>query len=96
MINELKLELVREQAESTLELCRDYERAWREVDKFRLEAARYKALFFHKEALSEQLADQLRTNLWVGYSYSSDSYKNLEGMHDAGLITKEEYEFCNV
>lgn len=95
MINELKLGLVREQAESTLELCRDYERAWREVDRLKLEAAKYKAYFFHKEELVKKLEDQLRENFASQCGYPA-RYRSLERMLEVDIITASEYDFCNI
>lgn len=90
-----KFNLVRENAEATLELYEDLKRAWREVDKYRLEAAKYKAYFFHKEELVEKLDRQLGVNYASLCGYSGN-YMNLEEMYACEIITKDEYDFCNL
>ena len=90
-----RFDLIRENAEATLELYEDHKRAWREVDKFRLQAAKYKAYFFHKEELAEKLDRQLNANYASLCGYSGN-YMNLEDMYAYEIINKNEYDFCNL
>lgn len=90
-----RFDLVRENAEAMLDLYEGHKRAWREVDKFRLQAAKYKAYFFHKETLAEKLNRQLEANYKSLCGYSGN-YMNLEDMYTCEIITKDEYDFCNL
>ena len=76
------------------------------IEEYRLKAAMYKALFFGKSSLVEKLQNQVKENYdncvgeFDGFCYASwrarAVYRTLEDMVRQGLITKSEYEFCNV
>ena len=65
----------------------------------------YKAGFFRRSTLLSKIRDQIDENLnavigeFDGFSYSSIRrnaiYRTLEDMVDSGLISVEEYNFCN-
>lgn len=76
-----------------------------EINKYRLKTAMYKAGFFRRSTLLSKIRDQIDENLnavigeFDGFSYSSIRrnaiYRTLEDMVDSGLISVEEYNFCN-
>lgn len=76
------------------------------ITEYRLKAAMYKAYFFHKSELAEILEKQIEENYdhsvgeFDGFCYASwrarAVYRTLEDMVRQGIITKTEYEFCNV
>lgn len=76
------------------------------IEEYRLKAAMYKALFFGKSALAEKLRNQIKENYdncvgeFDGFCYASwrarAVYRTIEDMTTQGLITKEEYIFCDV
>lgn len=76
------------------------------IDKLILKASEYKARYFGKYDLADKLADQIDENsnhligAWDGYCYSSDRararYRTLEDMALDGIITENEYQFCDV
>ena len=76
------------------------------IDELILKAAMYKANFFHKYDLANKLQEQIEDNYnhcvgdFDGFCYASwrakAVYRTIEDMCRAGLITKEEYNFCEV
>lgn len=76
------------------------------IEEYRLKAAMYKSFFFGKSELAERLQSQIHENYdnciveFDGMCYASwrskAIYIALEDMIRQGLITKTEYEFCNV
>lgn len=77
------------------------------VEFYRLKAALYKAYFYHNNRLSKQLENQIDKNRnskfedgFDGFCYDSrytnSVYRTLEGMLLDGVISNEEYEFCNI
>lgn len=83
----------------------DADRYELELQKLRITAAKYKALFYGKDCLSDKLCDQERENInacvgeFDGFSYSSESaravFRTLEDMRDDGILTTEEFAFCD-
>ena len=77
-----------------------------EVEMLKFKAAKYKALFFHKEKLEEKLEKQYRENAnaiigdFDGCCYKSSRrkaiFRSLKDMFHEGLLTEQEYEECNV
>lgn len=65
----------------------------------------YKAFFFHRSDLATNIQQQIMENNdaeigeFDGFCYASwranAVYRTLEDMAKQGLITKEEYNFCN-
>lgn len=76
------------------------------IDELTLKCASYKASFFHKYELSDKLRKQINENAnsligeWDGFCFASwradATYRTLEDMFEEGLITEEEYRFCEV
>ena len=76
------------------------------ITEYRLKTAMYKGYFFHKSELAEILEKQIEENYdhsvgeFDGFCYASwrarAVYRTLEDMVRQGIITKTEYEFCNV
>lgn len=76
------------------------------IDDLTLKAAMYKANFFGKYELGEKLQSQINENHdncigeWDGFCFCSlranAVYRTLYEMLQDGLITKEEYRFCEV
>ena len=76
------------------------------IDKLTLTAAMYKANFFGKYELAVKLQNQIEENYdycvgeFDGFCYSSKRaravYRNLDSMCRKGLITEDEYRFCEV
>lgn len=76
------------------------------IEEYRLKAAMYKAFFFGKSKLAEILQNQIKENYdncvgeFDGMCYASwrakAIYRTLEDMAKQNLITKSEYEFCQV
>lgn len=76
------------------------------IDRLTLKAAYYKASFFGKSKLAVKLINQIEENYdycvgeFDGFCYSSKRanaiYRTIEDMYKESLITKEEYEFCDV
>lgn len=76
------------------------------IDKLILKASEYRARFFGKYDLADKLADQIEENsnyligAWDGYCYCSHraraKYRTLEDMALDGIITENEYQFCDV
>lgn len=77
-----------------------------EVEMLKFKAAKYKALFFHKEKLEEKLEKQYRENAnaiigdFDGCCHESNRgkaiFRSLKDMFHEGLLTEQEYEECNV
>lgn len=77
-----------------------------EVEMLKFKAAKYKALFFHKEKLEEKLEKQYRENAnaiigdFDGCCYESSRrkavFRSLKDMLHEGLLTEQEYKECNV
>lgn len=75
------------------------------IEKYRLKTAMYKAFFFHRSDLATNIQQQIMENNdaeigeFDGFCYASwranAVYRTLEDMAKQGLITKEEYNFCN-
>lgn len=75
-----------------------------ENEILRLKVAMYKAYFFGKHELADQLRDQASENRdnqigeFDGFCYSSKranaQFKTLEDMAAEGAITKDQYAFC--
>lgn len=75
------------------------------IEELRLKAAMYKAHFFGKRELSNKLSKQISENLdarvgiFDGFCYAgwraNAIYRTLEDMLRDGLITREEYDFCD-
>lgn len=75
------------------------------IEKYRLKTAMYKAFFFHRSDLATNIQQQIMENNdaeigeFDGLCYASwranAVYRTLEDMAKQGLITKEEYNFCN-
>ena len=76
------------------------------IEKYRLEAAMYKAFFFQKSTLANNIQQQIKENddaiigEFDGFCYASwrakAVYRTLEDMTRQGLITNEECNFCKV
>ena len=76
------------------------------IDELMLKAAKYKADFLGKYDLANKLLNQIEENNdhcvgeFDGFSYSSRRanavYRTLDDMYRQGLITEEEYRFCEV
>lgn len=83
----------------------DADRYEMRLQKLRVTAAKYKALFFGKHDLSQKLCDQEKENIdacigeFDGFSYSSARaravFRTLEEMVDDGILSEDEYAFCN-
>lgn len=77
-----------------------------EIQRYRLEAAMYKAYFYGKRYLAEIIYNQLNENEnyrigdFDGFCYCSKRanavFRSLEGMRRSGIITNDEYNFCNI
>lgn len=77
-----------------------------EVEKYRLMTAMYYSFCMKEWDLGERLENQLKENRdaiigdFDGFAYSSvranAEYRTLEHMLDDGIITKSEYNFCNI
>ena len=75
-----------------------------EIEKLRVECAKYKAFHFHRWELGEKLNRQVEENRnncigeYDGFCYSSVRakavFRTLEEMLHEGIINHEEYEFC--
>lgn len=65
-------------------------------EEMRLYAATYKAAFFNKSGgkLSDILDKQISDNITT--KYSGLGIKTLEDLLKKGVITQEEYDFCNI
>lgn len=95
-IGNLGFELVNTQREL---VCQEYE-----IEKLRIKAAMYRALFFHRFDLAKRLRDQNEENdnaligEFDGFSYASwrrDAiFRSLKDMYVDGLLTEEEYREC--
>lgn len=82
----------------------DSDRYELEIQKLRITAAKYKALFYGKDCLSDKLSDQEMENInacvgeYDGFSYSSERaravFRTLEDMRDYGILSAEEFAFC--
>ena len=76
------------------------------IDRLALKAAYYKASFYGKYELARKLINQIEENYdycvgeFDGFCYSSKRanavYRTAETMYKEGLLTKEEYGFCDV
>ena len=76
------------------------------VEQYRLKAAIYYSFFMRKWDLGEKLRNQLQENLdastgeFDGFCYASwrasAVFRTLEEMLMDGIITREEYNFCNI
>lgn len=76
------------------------------IDELSLKAAMYKAYFFNKYDLAEKLHNQIIENYkhcvgeFDGFCYDSSRlnavYRTLVDMYRENLITKTEYDFCEV
>lgn len=74
------------------------------IEKYRLKTAMYKAFFFQRGKLANNIQEQIEENdnavigEFDGFCYASwrakAVYRTLEDMARQGLITKEEYNFC--
>lgn len=81
------------------------ERCELELQILRITAAKYKALFFGKNDLSDKLSEQERENIdacigeFDGFSYSSvrarATFRTLEDMRNDGILTDDEYAYCD-
>ena len=75
------------------------------IERYRLKTAIDKAFFFHRNDLATNIQQQIVENNNVeigefdGFCYASwranAVYRTLEDMAEQGLITKEDYNFCN-
>lgn len=75
-------------------------------EELRVKCAKYKAFYYHRWKLGEKLNEQVEENRnncigeYDGFSYSSVRasavFRTLERMLYDGMISKEEYEFCNI
>lgn len=76
------------------------------IDELMLKSAMYKASFFGKHNLADKLREQITENYdscigeWDGFCFASwrarAVYRTLDDMYREGLITEEEYRFCEV
>ena len=66
------------------------------IGDLELEAAWYKALFFHKDSLADKLHKQIVDNLCNRFNADYLTYRTLDDMLADSLITKEERKFCDV
>lgn len=76
------------------------------LEEYRIKAAMYYSFHMHKWDLGKKLNEQLQENKdaiigeFDGFCYSSRRanavYRTLEDMFRDGMITREEYNFCNV
>lgn len=76
------------------------------IDRLTLKAAYYKASFYGKNELANKLINQVEENHgycvgeFDGFCYSSKRaravYRTIDDMYKEGLLTKEEYRFCDV
>ena len=88
-----------------LELNATIESQEKEIEMLRLKAAKYKAYFYMERTLVEKLEKQIRENLdaltgeFDGFCYcgrrANAVFRTLEDMLDDGILTKEEYGFCD-
>lgn len=76
------------------------------VEEYRIKAAMYYSFHMHRWDLGKKLNEQLQENRdaiigeFDGFCYSSRRasavYRTLEDMIRDGIITREEYNFCNI
>lgn len=76
------------------------------VEKYRMKAAMYYSFHMHKWDLGKKLNEQLQENMdaiigeFDGFCYASwrvnAVFRTLEDMLHDGIITREEYNFCNI
>ena len=68
------------------------------VEYYRLTAASYKAEAFKMYELQTKLHNQIAENHNAEYHMgsSNSTYRTLEDMRDCGLLSEDEYEFCNI
>lgn len=93
-------------AKEVLELHETVESQRVAIDELLLKAAYYKANFFQRYDLAEKLINQIEENHnycigeFDGFCFASwrarAQYRTLNLMCLQGLITKEEYDFCDV
>lgn len=88
-----------------LELNATVEAQEKEIEVLRVNAAKWKAHFFGRRKLADKIDCQDSENLdaltgeFDGFCYCSRRanavFRTLEDMLRDGLITREEYDFCN-
>lgn len=76
------------------------------IGTLELQAAMYKAFFYSKSELAYKIQKQIKENdiscvgEWNGFCYASwrakAVYRTLDDMLNTGLITQEEYKFCEI
>lgn len=76
------------------------------VEEYRIKAAMYYSFHMHRWDLGKKLNEQLQENRdaiigeFDGFCYfsrrASAVYRTLEDMIRDGIITREEYNFCNI
>lgn len=76
------------------------------LEEYRIKAAMYYSFHMHKWDLGKKLNEQLQENgdaiigEFDGFCYSSRRasavYRTLEDMFRDGIITREEYNFCDI
>ena len=76
------------------------------LEEYRIKAAMYYSLYMRRWDLGKKLNEQLRENMdavigeFDGFCYSSRRasaiYRTLEDMLREGIITRGEYDFCNI
>ena len=98
--------ITRDVAIEVLNMNKTIERQEIIIDELILKAAKYKAYFYNKHELAEKLEKQIMENMnncigeFDGFCYASwrakAVYRTLEDMFVEGLITAEEYRFCEV
>lgn len=79
-------------AESVEDAIQSYDRLKLRYDRKSFECAKYKALFFGREALVKKLERQMMDN--YNSIVCAGIHRDLQEMLRDGLLTADEYEFC--